>query len=255
MVRKVNLRKLAVTVVLGFEALSFSPRALGQSSAAQPSPESVTLFKGPVQVNGWTGQYGTGTDYPLYVPPAGINFQVQSSSGGTSGPGGGIPNPVIPSITLDGVAPAQNSTIVLTDPGTSSTVYADSYHISVPITSAQILAMSATPVQLLAAPGTGKNIVIKDVMFTMVTTSTQYAGGGAVVVQLGSTALGAGVNTLQNTLAASVVTAGAGTSYNILDAANAYVGAANTGLFLSNQTAAFTTGTGTMIVDVWYSIR
>jgi len=256
MARKVSLRRLAITTALVFEGLSFTPQALAQTAAAQPSPESVTLFKGPVQINGWTGQYGTaGTDYPLYVPPAGINFQVQSSSGGTSGPGGGIPNPTIPSTTVNSVAPAQNSTITITDPGTSSTVYADSFHISVPITSAQILSMSATPIQLIPAPAAGKNIIVDNTMFTMTTTSTQYASGGPVVVQLGNTALGAGTSVLATNIPASTVTAAAGTSYTKVNSPTSYTSSAGVGLYLSNQTAAFTTGTGTAIVDVWYSIR
>ena len=126
-------------------------------------------------------------------------------------------------------------------------------HATVNVSSANILAMYGAPVVLIAAPTSGKNLIIHRIMFTMVTTSTQYANGGAVYFQLGNTVHGGGTATT-GTIAAGVVTAGAGTSYTI-PVPVAYTGSAATGLYISNDTAAFITGTGTAIVDIWYSIQ
>lgn len=126
-------------------------------------------------------------------------------------------------------------------------------HVSIPVTSANILAMYATPVQLIAAGGANTNIIVHKVMFTMTSTATQYAGGGVLEFQIGNTIHGAGTATTA-TVAAAVVNATAGTSYSTVIPVS-YTGTSATGLFISNQTAAFTTGTGTAVVDVWYSIQ
>lgn len=126
-------------------------------------------------------------------------------------------------------------------------------HVAVPLSSANILGMFATPVQLIPAGAAGTNIVVHKAMLTMTTTATQYASGGPVVFQLGSAAAGAGTATTAS-IAAAVVNATAGTSYTTVIPVS-YTGTAATGLFISNQTGAFTTGTGTGVVDIWYSIK
>lgn len=157
---------------------------------------------------------------------------------------------------------AQNAVLSFPDPGTSSAnVLLDSgvtsavtiQHVSVNLASADILAMYATPVQLIAAPGAGKNIIVHKFMLTMTTTSTQYASGGVVAPQIGNTNHGGGTLTTA-TIAASVVNATAGTTYTTVIPVS-YTGTANAGLFISNQTGAFTTGTGTAVCDIWYSIK
>jgi hypothetical protein len=157
----------------------------------------------------------------------------------------------------------QNSVITIPDPGAATANFVlDSgassamtiQHVSVPLTSANILAMFATPVQLIAAPAAGMNIVVQKVMFTMTTTSTAYAGGGVVEFQIGNTANGAGTATTA-TVAAAVVNSGTpGVSYTTVIPVS-YTGTAATGLFISNQTAPFTTGTGTAVCDIWYAIK
>ncbi len=126
-------------------------------------------------------------------------------------------------------------------------------HATVNISSANIPAMYATPVVLIAAPAAGKNIIVQKVEFTMTTTGTAYANGGAVHFQIANTAHGAGTDTAA-TVAAGIVTAGAGTSYAVQIPVS-YVGTAATGLYISNDTAPFITGTGTAIVDVWYAVQ
>src|SRR5438552_1653249 len=52
----------------------------------------------------------------------------------------------------------------------------------IPLTSAQILAMFATPQDILAAPGAGKAILVAEILFVF-TAATQYANGGVVTFQ------------------------------------------------------------------------
>lgn len=120
------------------------------------------------------------------------------------------------------------------------------------LTSANITGMFATPVAVLPAPGAGKALVINQIVFTMTTTSTAYTGGGAVSFVYHGTA----TNAASGTIAAAVITAGAGTSTTTLGPAG---GAgttvpANTGIDITNATQAFAAGTGTAKIQIYYSI-
>jgi hypothetical protein len=139
----------------------------------------------------------------------------------------------------------------------SNDIYqADLQHVQVTLTSAQILALYVTPIQLVAAPVSTMSIVPERWRFRMIATSTAYASGGVVGIQFGSTGSG-GSSQIGNTIAAAIVnTATPGTVDTLVQ-----LGASNitltqgSGLYLSNLTGAFTTGTGTAVVDVWYAIN
>lgn len=119
------------------------------------------------------------------------------------------------------------------------------------LTAAQLIAMNGTPVSVLPAPGAGLALVIDSILFEMTTTSTQFTGGGAVSFNYhgGSTAVHAG------SIPASVVTAAAGNSNTLLGqavAANGTTVPGNTGVDITNATAAFAAGTGTAKVQIRY---
>jgi hypothetical protein len=141
---------------------------------------------------------------------------------------------------------------VLLDQGVTSAVTIQ--HVSVPLTAANLIAMEATPVQLIAAGAAGTNIVVHHVMFTMNRTSTAFTGGGAIDFQIGNTTAGGGTQTTATVAATVLTTAGAGTTYTTVIPVS-YTGTAATGLFISNATAPFAAGTGTATVDIWYSIK
>jgi len=128
---------------------------------------------------------------------------------------------------------------------------------TVALTAAQLIAMYATPVEIVPAVP-GKAIIVDSVDFVIVRTATQFTSGGVVAVQYNSTANGAGTSTQATTFAAAVVTAAAGTTYSnrqpavLSDIATASI--TNIGLFISNATAAFATGTGTATVTVSYHL-
>ena len=131
-------------------------------------------------------------------------------------------------------------------------------HVRVNLAAADINGMSAAPVLLVPAPGAGKTIAVRRVVFTITRTSTAFANGGVVIVQYDNTATGGGQQALDSTIAASVITGSAGTTVTcrnggvLSDIAAANI--QNKGLYISNQTAAFTTGTGTAVVDVFFSV-
>lgn len=131
-------------------------------------------------------------------------------------------------------------------------------HKTVSLTAANLIAMYATPVVLIAAPGSGKSIVVTKLAFTITRTATAFTGGGAAIVQYHTTANGAGQQALDSTLASTVITGAAGTSVSfrngavISDAASTVT--QNKGLYISNDTAAFAAGTGTATVDIWYVV-
>lgn len=127
----------------------------------------------------------------------------------------------------------------------------------VALTAANINGMYAAPVVIVAAPGAGLAIVVQEIIFEITTTATQFAAGGVVGFQYDSTINGAGTLVHAGTIPAATITATAGTTVTGLWAAsgsNGLVIPANKGIYISNQTQAFTTGTGTAKVWISYGI-
>lgn len=121
----------------------------------------------------------------------------------------------------------------------------------IPLTSANILAMNATPVTLLGAPGAAKVLIIESIALQMTTTATQYANGGALEFRY-TDASGAKVSA---DIAAAVVTATAGTSYtSVSGVATSLTNVVNSPLVITNATAAFITGTGTGVFNIKYRV-
>lgn len=125
------------------------------------------------------------------------------------------------------------------------------------ISAAQWNGMYVTPFLLVPAKGAGTQIVVHAIDAVMTFVSAQYADGGAIHAQYGSTTLGAGTKAT-GTIAAATVNGFAASSSFQLQGAQA--GAANTtmdnlGIWMSNDTGAFTTGDGTWVIDVWYSVK
>lgn len=168
-------------------------------------------------------------------------------------------SPFAKKITLTPATPAADRVYTLADKGANGNVAITPVatadvapdvvqHATVALSSANILGMFASPVTIIAAPAAGKVIEVKDVQLTMNTTATAYASGGTVTLNY------AGGAAIINTIPAAVVTAGAGTSYTKRDPIDVTAAAA-TAITITNGTGAFTTGTGTAIVDVWYTVQ
>jgi hypothetical protein len=121
----------------------------------------------------------------------------------------------------------------------------------VTLTSAQILALFATPVTVIAAPLAGVLIVVDSILFAMIATATQYLLGGVITFQYNG---GAVVHA--SSIPAAVVLAAAPTTYTYLapnTQANGVTVPTATAVTVSNATQAFTTGTGT--AKIWIRYR
>ncbi len=123
------------------------------------------------------------------------------------------------------------------------------------LTSAQIRAMSVTPVQLVAAPGSNRIVVPVAYQFTYLFDTAQYAAGGAIGVEYGNTAALAGP-AASTTLAAATFNGYAASNTFTLtpDVTDTLANVVNAGLFLSNTVGAFTTGAGSLKVNTLYMV-
>lgn len=128
-----------------------------------------------------------------------------------------------------------------------------SLYAKVDITAAQFNGMYAAPKLLVAAPGANRIYVVDKAILTMTYNSAAYAAGGVVALQYDSTANGAGV-AATTTVAAASFQATASANFNFIGALAAapFTTTVNKGLYLSNQTAAFTTGNSPFVAHIWY---
>ena len=126
--------------------------------------------------------------------------------------------------------------------------------IEVDITAANIIAMYTTAVEVLAGVS-GKSIIVDDIVFDLTGTGTQFTGGGVVGVQYKNTANGAGQMVHADVAAAVVTGATARVITHRVGADISSIATANiTGqsLFISNKTAVFAAGTGTLKLILRY---
>jgi hypothetical protein len=127
------------------------------------------------------------------------------------------------------------------------------------VSAAEFNGMFAAPKLLLAAGGANTLIVLHRAQLVMTFVSAAYANGGVVTIQYDTTVNGAGV-AASNTEAAADFFAAASTAFQFEGvsgntvAISPFTTSVNKGLYLSNQTGAFTTGDSTWVVHLWYSI-
>ncbi len=130
-------------------------------------------------------------------------------------------------------------------------------YATVNMTLAQFLAMYATPFQILAAPSAGLAHVVHSCVINQHYGSAALVGGGAVGLQYGNTAHLADAPASATEAATDFTSAAASTMFRFqggLSTGVAVLDAAATAVYISNDSAAFTVGTGsTFTVDVWYS--
>jgi hypothetical protein len=129
----------------------------------------------------------------------------------------------------------------------------------VEISAAEFLGMYAAPKLLVAAPGANKLIIVDRMVLVMTYGAAQFAAGGVVAAQYDSTANGAGVKATNTQQASDFNGAAASASFFFNGASGnssqaAFSTSVNKGLYLSNQTAAFTTGDSNMVAQINYHI-
>jgi hypothetical protein len=123
------------------------------------------------------------------------------------------------------------------------------------LTNAQVLGMEATPVELLPAPGTNSVYVINKATLVNLNTGTAYANGGAITIGYGTTAA---TNALSGTVAATFLTSPTATEIITVaggvTSATAGTSLLNEPIYITNATAPFITGTGTLQIQLEYSL-
>lgn len=121
----------------------------------------------------------------------------------------------------------------------------------VALTAAQIIAMGTTPVTLIAAPASGKCIIVDNISFKMTTTATAFTGGGAVEFRY-TNASGTKVTA---DIAAAVITAAAGVSFtNVRGIEASLTGTVDAAIVIRNATAVFASGTGSAVLTIDYHV-
>lgn len=118
-------------------------------------------------------------------------------------------------------------------------------------TAVQVDGMYAAPLQLLPAPGANKMYVIDQVGFSLVYGTAQFANGGAISVEYGNVAHAAGVLATATLAGATFDGLVASSTFTLMPVTIAPVAVAlmaNVGLYLSNDTAPFITGTGATLL-------
>ena len=128
------------------------------------------------------------------------------------------------------------------------------------LTAAQVIAMNAAPVQIVAAPGVGTSYQVINWSVNMrplAAGAVAYTGGTNVVLQYNNTAAGAGTQAAAP-IPGTAITGGTVSRTGMGGAVTAFGGltslVANQPIFISNTGTAFATGNGTVVIEMTYEI-
>lgn len=215
---------------------------------------NVTRGLGPLGVNDLI--YVVGNDASAFYTVTAIVTNVTVSAFGAV--------PVIGTANIDDLAvttaklnnlAVTNGKIAANAVDSSKLAVAVLQYATVAISAADFNGMYATPKQLVAAAGANTLIVPDKIVLLETYNSAAFAAGGVVAAQWDSTANGAGV-IASTTLAAATfqVTASNAFVLNGGVVPAPFSTTVNKGLYLSNITAAFTTGNSAMVAHVWYKV-
>jgi len=120
----------------------------------------------------------------------------------------------------------------------------------VTLSTANLEAMHGTPVSILPAPGAGIALVPDYTLFQMKPGATQFTAGGLVTFVYHGTSID--IHGAADGIPAATVNSATG-SNNLLSPVQAVIQPpANTGIDITNATAAFATGNGSAVVTIGY---
>lgn len=263
-VDNINLDGNAITATTG--VLTLSPAA---GSALQLDDSNVTVDGGAVDITGdldvdninidGNTIISTDADGNINLTPNGSGINVLANAQVT-----GLT--ASRALQTDGSKNLESSSVTTTElgyvSGVTSAIQTQIDNITSGVlfatgtlSNANITGMYAAPVEILAAQGAGKGIMVHRFFLQQEFNSAAFTGGGAVILQYNNTANGAGTQA-SDTFSDTIFSSGANTGQMQvgqlpISAATVYD---NIGIYISNQTAAFATGDGTAIYRIWYSI-
>lgn len=123
------------------------------------------------------------------------------------------------------------------------------YVATVTLTSAEVLDLYNTPIEVIAAPGTGKSIIVISALVSMPYNSATYAAGGDLGLVYSS------APTVPIATAPSgVVTASVTSNVEFANTTTVLTTRASNSLSIMNSTAVFTTGDSPLILRIIYAI-
>lgn len=208
-------------------------------------------------VNDWI--FVTGSDASAFYQVLTVDYDAKTITTGSAFPSGvvGTANIQNSAVTEDKIADLNVTEDKLADGAvTADKIDANLVqHLEVNISAAEINGMYASPVELVPAAGANTLLVLDKVVLVMTYGSAQYQAGGNVHVQYDDTANGGGV-LASSTLSASDLqgAASASLSLNQGSASAPFSSTVNKGLFLSNASAAFTTGDSDVVAHCWFKV-
>jgi hypothetical protein len=123
------------------------------------------------------------------------------------------------------------------------------------VTSAQIKTMYDTPVVIIPAPSATSIIMLSRIVGVYLFGTAQYTAGGAIGLEAGAVAHGAGPARSTTLAAATFNGYAASNTFELTpDNTDTVANLIGLGVYLSNATADFATGDGTLYMDVNYWI-
>ena len=128
--------------------------------------------------------------------------------------------------------------------------------VSVTLSQSQIQGMYATPVLLLAAPGSGQTVIGLFATLVYTRVSSSFANGGSVVIQYGNAAHGAGTALTSDFSPTYITTSSSGVSTVPANSLISVSSISNTAIYVSNTTGAFTSGnaSSTAVITLFYMV-
>lgn len=198
-----------------------------------------------LSVGDWIMGFGTDASFAVQVTAVSSTAVSVVSTGVTTSIG--TANIVNQAVTSAKIA---NNAVTSTQLALTTLQYA-----AVAISSAEFLGMYAAPKLLVAAGGANTLVVLKQAQLLMTYNSAAYAAGGTAAIQWAATINGAGViasTTLANTLFQGTVSIGLNMNPGVVT--ETFSTCVNQGLYLSNITAAYTTGNSAFVMHVWYAV-
>ncbi len=164
---------------------------------------------------------------------------------------------------LQSVASVGTSGDILTSQGSAAPVYTSGLGVSpityvkVAISSSELKTMRVTPKLLVAAGGANTLLVVNFFVFEYKFITAAYTGGGNVFIQWDSTTLAGGLAAAGPVTPATIGMTSTVDCDNIIEKSAQFKAGSTTvnkGLYLTNATAAFATGAGTVNIHLYYSV-
>lgn len=239
--------QIKINIPAGAGGVTSVSGTAGQISSTGGTTPTLSFAWG-ASANQFVGRNSANTAYEPKTLFAGSNMTItHSPSGVTFSASGGLTGATSP-LGVSG------SNVVINANGINTANVAVNLiqHVHVQLSSAQVLSLNTSAVQLIAAPGANKWINVMRWSTTMIYNTTTYVSGGNINLFYDNTHTTAAATQLSN----SAYTPGSSTVASAVGIAAAQLGSTslNQPVYIQCIASNPTTGNSPLDVDVWYSI-